>query len=86
MTKYSSRAQFEAAINNLQVRGGKDCEELTFHGIIDAINKGQPKPSSPMFVFTDAGAKDDIAGVLGGLFFTKTRSKSLLFSRVRPSV
>lgn len=38
--------------------GGKDCPELTFNGIIDAIERGDPIPGSPMFLFTDAGAKE----------------------------
>ena len=38
--------------------GGKDCPELTYNGIIDAIERGDPIPGSPMFLFTDAGAKE----------------------------
>ena len=72
MTKYTSSTEFQAAIDNLRARGGGDCEELPFHGIIDAINLGQPKPGSPMYVFTDAGAKDDVAGVSKGWLFEQT--------------
>ena len=82
MTKYSTRAAFEAAINNLRVKGGGDCEELTFHGIIDAITKGKPKHGSPMFVFTDAGAKDNEAGFKKGLFYLPNlRGKILVYLR-----
>ncbi|XP_031561318.1 hemicentin-1-like [Actinia tenebrosa] len=50
-------AQFEAAISRLSAHGGNDCPELSFKGIIDGIVKGNPLPSSPMYVFTDAPGK-----------------------------
>lgn len=49
---------FVHALNTLTARGGGDCPELTYNGIIDAIEKGDPYVGSPMFVFTDAGAKE----------------------------
>jgi len=54
---HASRSSFESAINGLTARGGGDCPELTFHGIIDAIKVGEPLPGSPMYVFTDAPPK-----------------------------
>jgi len=54
---YANRAKFEGAINGLSARGGGDCPELTFNGIIDAIKIGEPLPGSPMYVFTDAPPK-----------------------------
>ena len=49
--------KFEKAIEALSANGGGDCPELTFRGIIDALNAG-PKHGSPLYVFTDASAKD----------------------------
>lgn len=46
-------------MNALTATGGGDCKELTMHGIIDAIKKGAPRRKSPIFVFTDAGPKDE---------------------------
>lgn len=46
------------ALDQLTAKGGGDCPELTFNGVIDAIENGDPYVGSPMFVFTDAGAKD----------------------------
>lgn len=46
-------------MNGLNATGGGDCKELTMHGIIDAIKKGVPRRKSPIFVFTDAGPKDE---------------------------
>ena len=53
-----SEKSFVQALDTLIAKGGRDCPELTFNGIIDAIEKGDPFPGSPMFVFTDAGAKE----------------------------
>lgn len=53
-----NETSFVEALDSLTAAGGKDCPELTFNGIIDAIEKGDPIPGSPMFVFTDAGAKE----------------------------
>ena len=44
-------------IENLSAYGGGDCPELTFTGILDSM-RIDPKPGSPMYVFTDATAKD----------------------------
>lgn len=54
----SDEQSFVQALDQLAAMGGGDCPELTFNGIIDAIEKGNPHVGSPMFVFTDAGAKD----------------------------
>ncbi|XP_031559995.1 hemicentin-1-like [Actinia tenebrosa] len=54
---YETRSNFEKAINGLYAHGGGDCNELTFNGIINAIKVGDPLPSSPMYVFTDAPPK-----------------------------
>ena len=45
------------AINRLRAHGGGDCPELTFKGILDAL-AASPKYGSPLYVFTDAKAKD----------------------------
>ena len=49
--------KFEKAIDSLSASGGGDCPELTFKGILNAMRKS-PKYGSPMYVFTDASAKD----------------------------
>ncbi|XP_068713370.1 hemicentin-2-like [Montipora foliosa] len=48
---------FEKAIDSLSASGGGDCPELTFKGILDAM-RVSPNYGSPMYVFTDASAKD----------------------------
>lgn len=50
--------QFVKAIEALSPSGGGDCPELAFRGITDALNEG-PQSGSPLYVFTDATAKDD---------------------------
>eukprot|EP00112_Aurelia_sp_Birch-Aquarium-sp1_P024237 Seg757.1 transcript_id=Seg757.1/GoldUCD/mRNA.D3Y31 product="Metabotropic glutamate receptor 4" protein_id=Seg757.1/GoldUCD/D3Y31 len=60
-TTYKSAAEkeeFVTAIQRLSATGGGDCPELALQGMRDAFYKN-PKLGSPMFVFTDAGAKDD---------------------------
>ena len=54
---YGEGNQFKNAIQALHADGGGDCPELTFKGILDAIAEG-PRPGSPLYVFTDATAKD----------------------------
>ena len=49
--------KFEKAIDSPSASGGVDCPELTFKGILDAMNES-PNYGSPMYVFTDASAKD----------------------------
>ena len=49
--------EFSNAIGNLRAKGGGDCPELAMAGIMGALNSG-PKYGSPMFLFTDASAKD----------------------------
>lgn len=53
----SKAVEFVEAINNLQARGGGDCPEYTFKGILEALYQ-DPAWGSPMYVFTDAGPKD----------------------------
>lgn len=56
--RFSDEQSFVQALDQLTAKGGGDCPELTFNGVIDAIENGDPYVGSPMFVFTDAGAKD----------------------------
>ncbi len=53
----SQREEIVYAIDDLVAKGGGDCPELAFTGILEALNAG-PRFGSPMFVFTDANAKD----------------------------
>lgn len=55
-----NKKSFVDALDTLIAEGGRDCPELTFNGIIDAIEKGDPYPGSPMFVFTDAALKKEM--------------------------
>lgn len=53
---------FVKAIQALTATGGGDCPEKTFQGLLNAIYKSsQPRWGSPMYVFTDASAKDATA-------------------------
>eukprot|EP00794_Sanderia_malayensis_P007841 gene7841-8690_t len=82
---HSQRAEFVYAIDDLEAKGGGDCPELTFTGILEALNAG-PRFGSSMFVFTDADAKDatpdninavKVAAYSSGVtinFFAKTES------------
>ena len=54
---YTEGKQFENAINALRAHGGGDCPELTFKGILDGMAES-PNYGSPLYVFTDATAKD----------------------------
>ena len=45
------------AIQGLRAHAGGDCPELTFKGILDAM-AASPNYGSPLYVFTDAKAKD----------------------------
>ena len=49
--------QFQNAINALRAHAGGDCPELTFKGILDGMAES-PNYGSPLYVFTDATAKD----------------------------
>ena len=53
----TERNRFVKAIDSLSPHSGGDCPELTFKGMIDAIDEG-PYPNSALYVFTDAGPKD----------------------------
>ena len=50
--------EFVQAINALKAHSGGDCLEYTFQGILNALGQS-PLFGSPMYVFTDAGPKDD---------------------------
>ena len=58
---------FVAAIKELKAHKGGDCPEYTFKGMAEAMDQFI-EPQSPMYVFTDAGPKDNrkenIANVL----------------------
>lgn len=51
-------ASFVADIKALKAKGGGDCPELTFSGILNALEEA-PFSGSPLYVFTDASAKDN---------------------------
>lgn len=53
----TNAAGFVRAISSLKASGGGDCPEFAMTGIINAIDEG-PEAGSPMYVFTDASAKD----------------------------
>lgn len=55
---YGDGAGFAKAIQALPATGGGDCPELTFQAMRDALYES-PRWGSPMYVFTDATAKDD---------------------------
>ena len=57
---YGDGAGFVEAIQALPANGGGDCPELTFQAMIKALHE-TPRWGSPMYVFTDATAKDDTA-------------------------
>ena len=48
---------FIKALEALRAIGGHDCPELSFKGMINALESG-PQIGSPMYVFTDASPKD----------------------------
>jgi len=56
-TYYTDGKQFQDAINALQASGGGDCPELAINGILNGMAEG-PKLGSPLYVLTDASAKD----------------------------
>ena len=68
----SERSSFVSDIEGLTASGGGDCPELAFKGMLEAFDEG-PKYGSPMFVFTDASAKDgtpsNIADLQGAAVF-----------------
>lgn len=49
---------FVKAIEAIRESGGGDCAEKAFSGIIEALNAGV-EANSPLYVFTDATAKDE---------------------------
>jgi len=57
VTDETEAKQFQNAINALRAHAGGDCPEKTFQGILDALLIG-PLNNSPLYVFTDATAKD----------------------------
>ena len=54
----SNKNEFIKEIKKLRIRGGRDCLEMAFGGMLGAFT-ANPRLGSPMFVFTDAGPKDD---------------------------
>ena len=54
----SNKNEFLTAMKTLPVTRGGDCPELAFTGMLEAY-KANPLSGSPMFVFTDASARDD---------------------------
>ena len=50
--------EFSSKIKNLKPHGGGDCPELAFTGMHDALTTGFAQEKSPLYVFTDATAKD----------------------------
>ncbi len=73
--------EFLKAIDGLSAGGGGDCPELTFRGIIDALNAGSKDDAkSPLFVFTDATAKDATPeNTLMASISAKTKGASVYF-------
>lgn len=49
--------QLEAKLGSLRAKGGGDCAEYSFDGMIKALSEA-PRWGSPLYVFTDAGPKD----------------------------
>ena len=71
--------QFIKEINALNAHAGGDCQELTFKGILDAMNFG-PLPDSPLYVFTDASAKDATEeNVMGAVSFARAMGLTVNF-------
>ena len=56
--KAGKGTEFVNAIQALRTNGGGDCPELAFSGIIGALNGGA-QDNSPLYIFTDATAKDE---------------------------
>ena len=54
---HTQTAQFHALVNNVDVDGGGDCDELALTGIKE-IYSSPLQYQSPIYVLTDAGAKD----------------------------
>ncbi|XP_058029124.1 von Willebrand factor A domain-containing protein 7-like [Ahaetulla prasina] len=55
--KTESVDKLESAISSLTVSGGGDCPEMSMSGLKLALQESMPR--SKIFVFTDAGAKDE---------------------------
>ena len=49
--------KFTKEISRLRAYAGGDCPEEAFIGINGAMEEGNPKPKSPLYVFTDAPPK-----------------------------
>ena len=56
--KEGDDVEFVKAIQSLTANGGGDCPEKTFQGLLNALYDS-PRWGSPMYVFTDATAKDN---------------------------
>ncbi|XP_013929502.1 PREDICTED: von Willebrand factor A domain-containing protein 7-like, partial [Thamnophis sirtalis] len=57
ITKTQSVDELESAISRLTATGGGDCPEMSMSGLKLALQQSMPR--SKIFVFTDAGAKDE---------------------------
>ena len=53
----SEHSLFVSDIDGLSAFGGKNCPELVFAGMLNALEEG-PEYGNPMFGFTDASTKD----------------------------
>ena len=56
-TGFSDKKTFLGALDALKADGGGDCPEMAIHGMERVFGHGF-EIGSPMFVITDAGAKD----------------------------
>lgn len=74
--KSTELAQFVSDIAALPPRGGGDCPELAFTGMLNGFNNN-PYFGSSMFVFTDAAPKDatidNMANLIGAAFGFDTK-------------
>ena len=79
VTYHTEAKQFQDAINALFASGGGDCPELAIKGILDGL-LASPKSGSPLYVFTDASAKDaTIDNIDEVLYIAKTLGVTINF-------
>ena len=88
-TGFTDKKKFLQALDALKADGGGDCPEMAIHGMERVFRHGF-EAGSPMFVITDAGAKDfdmsDNYGVIAdsyqpitSIFVSKQTGISLYF-------
>lgn len=70
-------AAFRSQVNSLSAGGGGDCPELSQGALLKAV--GESLPDSPMFLFSDASAKD--AG-LGGAVNALAQDRNIRISPI----